>query len=109
MALLTAQSPSQAGVAPTYSAVNATDTWVNSGREYLHVKNQNAGTVTVTITSVAQCNQGSTHNVVVSIPTGVERLIGPFAPSRFSDDANGGIATVTYSPTSSVTAALIRV
>lgn len=107
MALLTAQSVAQAGLTPTYSAVSASDTFANDGTVFLHVKNAGGSPDSVTVTSVQTCNQGSTHNLVVSVPAGAERLIGPFETSRFNDPTTG-LVTAAHSFTTSVTAALFR-
>lgn len=108
MALLTAQSVNQSGLAPSYSAVSASDTFANDGTVFLHVKNAGGSADTVTITSVQTCNQGATHNLTVSVPaTTGDRLIGPFETSRFNDPTTG-LVTVTHSFTTSVTAALLR-
>lgn len=107
MALLTAQSVSQAGLTPAYTAVAASDTFANDGTVFLHVKNGGGSPDTVTITSVKTCDQGSTHNLTVSVPAGAERILGPFETSRFNDPTTG-LVTAGHSFTTSVTAALFR-
>lgn len=108
MALLTAQSVTQAGLAPTFAAVSASDTFANDGTVVLHVKNAGGSPDTVTVNSIKACDQGSTHNIVVSVPaTTGDRMIGPFETARFNDPVTG-LATVTHSFTTSVTVALIR-
>jgi hypothetical protein len=81
------------------------DTFVNDGKTFLHVKNANAGTCTVTIASAVNCNQGVNHpNVVVVAATTGDEIIGDFDPARF-----GSTVTVTsYSVTASVLVAAIR-
>ncbi len=109
MALLTAQDVARTGLAPSYTAVSASDTFANDGTVVLHVKNTSGTVDTVTVASVAQCNQGSSHNVTVTVPiTTGDRMIGPFEPSRFNDPVTGYV-TVTHSQTTGVTCALIRV
>lgn len=106
MALLTVQQVGVGGLAPVYVAAGASgDTFANNGRTYLHVKNASASAVTVTIDSIAPCNQGFDHNLTVSVPAAGERMIGTFDPSRFNNDSS--ITTVTYSAATSVTVAAI--
>ena len=107
MALLTAQTVGQSGLTPSYSAVSASDTFANDGTVFLHVKNGGGSSDTVTVTSVQTCNQGSTHNLTVSVPAGAERMLGPFETTRFNDPTTG-LVTVGHSFTTSVTAALFR-
>lgn len=100
MALLPS-SPS--GGAVTYTAVSASDTFVNTGRTELHVKNAGGGSTTVTLTAVGQCNQGFSHNLVYTVTAGSDKLIPAPDLTRF-----GSTVTVTFSPTTSVTAAVIE-
>jgi hypothetical protein len=108
VALITAQEVTTAGVAPSYGAVSASDTFANDGTVVLHVKNAGGSSDSVTIVSTKACDQGTTHNVVVSVPaTTGDRLIGPFSPARFNDPTTG-LVTVQHSFTTSVTQALLR-
>lgn len=103
MAVITAQVIADAGTAITFTAVNASDTLTNNGRSYLQVKNANAAACTVTVVSTVVCNQGFSHDMVVSVPaTTGDRVLGPFTAIRF-----GTAPVVNYSVTSSVTAALV--
>lgn len=107
MALLAKQSSSLAPAASvTYGAASASDTFANGGQERLHVKNGGGSPDTVTVNSVKNCDQGFDHDVVVSVPAGQDRWIGPFDPGRFTDPATG-LATVTHSFITSVTQALL--
>lgn len=103
MAAYTVQQASLTGLNASFVAVSASDTFVNDGRTYLHVKNQNASTCNVGVDSVTLCNYGSDHNLAIAIPTTAERVIGPFDPNRF-----GTTVTVTYDVTASVTAAAVK-
>jgi hypothetical protein len=109
VALLTTQQVAMTGLAPTYSAVTASDTIpTESDGMFLHVKNANASPCTVTITDNSRTVAGAASaNFSVSVPaTTGDRLIGPIPRAAASSGA--GTITVTYSPTSSVTAALFR-
>lgn len=107
MALLTVQKPSTAGVALTYVPVSSSDTWPNSGGEFLHVKNAGGSIDNVAIVAVAACNQGTLHNIAVAVPaTTGDRMIGPCNPIYYSDPITG-LATATHSFTTTVTCAVI--
>jgi hypothetical protein len=107
-AALTVQAAALAGLNPAYVAANVDGNFfLNSGKEYLHVKNGGASPITVTINSQVNCNQGFDHDAVVSIPAGGERIIGPFPKDRFNDAS--GYVQAAYSGVTSVTAAAITV
>jgi hypothetical protein len=106
MAAYNVQSASESGITPTYTAVTASDTFANDGRTYLHVK-AGGTSVNITINSQTPCNQGADHDIVINGVVSSERIIGPFPPSRFNDST--GVVTVTYSTTTGVTAAAVRI
>lgn len=109
MALLTAQAVvPTTGLVPAYAAVNASDTFAPGPGRYLHVKNTNAATRTVTITTTGTAAGGAAiadWSGTVGATTG--ELIFPAYPAQHLGDSTG-IATVTYSATAGVTAALIE-
>lgn len=77
------------GIEPAYTAADATGNYGhNDGKSFLHVKNGGVGSVDITIESQRQCDQGFTHDVVVSIPAGEERMLAPFGTRRFNDSDN---------------------
>lgn len=109
MATLTVQTISLTGLEPTYAAAAAGgDEFPNDGRTFLHVKNTNAATRTVTINSRSNCDQGFDHDpaVVIDATTG-DTMIGPFDTARFNDPATGRVS-VTYSAVTGVTVAAIK-
>ncbi len=112
MAALTIQSPVRAGLAPAYVAAAADQTVPNNGRTILHVKNTNAATRTLTITSyaVAPAEGGLVQtNLAVVIPalTG-DLMIGPFPKDQWNNPANGSL-TLAWSATADVTIAAVSV
>jgi hypothetical protein len=109
MALLTVQTcNASAGLAPTLIPAGASgDTFANTGNEVLMVKNGGATEITVTIVSAVKCNQGFSHDLAVTVSAGAEKLIGSFNPARFN--TSDGIASITYSASTSVTVGVIRV
>lgn len=94
------------GTAINYSGADAAgDTVAPSDRTYLHVKNGSAASVNVTVDSRRPCDQGVDHDLVVAVPAGGDRMIGPVSPGRFA--GTSGLASVTYSAAASVTVAVI--
>lgn len=96
-----------AGATPPTRAAAAADTIVPSEDVDLFVRNASAGAITVTVVAKTTCNQGVLHDLVVAVPAGGDKLIGPLPPQRFADPATG-LASVNYSATASVTVASIR-
>ena len=108
MSTLNVQKVVLAGLSPTYgTAAAGGDEFVNSGREFIHVKNGHTGPQTVTVNSQEPCNQGYDHDAPVEIPASEERMIGPFPKDRF-DDA-GGKVQITYSGVTALTIAAVQV
>ena len=108
MANLNVQEFSTVGLATTFTAAGATgDTFTNAGTTYMFVKNSSAAPITVTIDSIAKCDQGFDHDVNYTVPAGETAQIGPFAPGRYNN-ANQQVKA-TYSATASVTVAVVRV
>ena len=112
MATLTAQDIVETGLNATYDAAAAGgDTFQNTSnsRIFLHVKNGDVGSHTVTVAAVA-----STYNlpgigllgksdISVAVPASGERFIGPLPLSAF-----GANPDITYDDVTSVTIAVIK-
>ena len=108
MSTLNIQKVVLAGLSPTYGeAAVGGDEFVNSGREFIHVKNGHTSPQTVTVNSQAVCSQGFDHDVAVEILASGERMIGPFPKDRFDD--TGGKVQITYSGVTLLTIAAIQV
>ncbi|CAO3428687.1 hypothetical protein [Azospirillum argentinense] len=116
MALLTVQAISEAGAALTYAAAaSGGDTFVNADdRTFLHVKNGSASSVNVTVTAqttstnVPGFGPVTKANQVVAVPANGDRLIGPLPTKAFNNPANSQVS-VSYSATTTVTVAVVRV
>lgn len=97
------------GLTPTLEgATEAGDDWVNTGKEFLHIKNSGAQ-ATVTVAMERKCSQGfqSEHNVDVVVPaTTGWKMAGPFSKDKFND-ANGK-AQITYSAHETITIGVVR-
>lgn len=106
MATYATQSVTTAGTTVSYTAVTAADRFVPADHCFLHVKNANAGSVTVTVLTPGTQDGLAIADRVVTILTTAEAMIAiPPAWYRSSD----GLGDVQFSPTSSVTAAVILV
>jgi hypothetical protein len=112
MALLTTQNLiSSAGVviAPV-AAAGGGDTFQNTGKELLYVKNGSGSSINVTIAAQSACSFGVTnavHDLVVAVGAGVEKYIGPFDVARHTNPSTG-LASIAYSLATSVTVACTR-
>ncbi len=109
MALLTVQTPTpSAGLVPSYGAANASDTFVPDDRTFLYVKNTNAATRTITITTPGTFRGLSIQDPgpTIAATTG-ELILGPFPADTYADPTTG-LCTVTPSATAGVTYALVR-
>ena len=114
MAAVTPQIVIPSGIVPVFSAVGLTDVISGAGvngneRLWLHVKNGGGSAVTVTIapvspTSARVAGVGSLAvlSMTRSVPASGEAVIGPISQAYI--DGTGNV-TVTYSATTSVTAA----
>lgn len=113
MATFTVEDITEAGVDATYNSANAGgDDFKNTveQRVFIHAKNGDTSqkTVTVAATDSSEDFPGwgtmTKSDVSVSIPAGEDRFIGPFPVKAF-----GNAPTITYSDTTSVTVAVLRV
>lgn len=106
MALLAQQVISRSGLSPTYSAAAASTTVTTGDRSFLHVKNTNGSSMTVTITATAVVDGQAVADLVVTVPaTTGDKMIGPISSKLFASPSDGVSAAITYSSTASVTVA----
>jgi hypothetical protein len=107
MATLTTQVIIRSGITPSYAAVNGAGDACEVGDDvYLHFKNTNAATCTVTlaIPTGASTFSGVTYTstaVVIPATTG-DKLIGPITSQLYKDPTTG-LCQITYSGTSTNT------
>ena len=108
MAVLTSQQIANTGLNSAYSAASASgDSFVNTGREFLHVKNGSGSSVTVTIATEQTVEGLAVADATVTIPAGEDRFIGPFATNTFNDSDRQ--VNFTYSSETSVTVAVMNI
>jgi hypothetical protein len=84
------------------------DKWVNTGVEFLAIKNAGGSPITLTLTfGTGGVVDGVTPTAkTVSVTNGHTFLVGPFPP-QFYNDANG-FMNVSYSAVTSVTVAVVK-
>lgn len=109
MALLSTQQIVRTGLAPSYGAVAASDTFAPGPNTFLHVKNAGGSPDTVTlVTPGSVITDVPIGDPTVSVPaTTGDRMIGPIPGGVFADPATG-LVTVTHSFTTTVTVAVLN-
>lgn len=110
MALLAQQVVALSGLTPTYSAAAASTTVTCGDRSFLHVKNTNGSSMTVTLTATRVYRGQATADLVVTVPaTTGDKMIGPITADLFAGATDGVSAAITYSSTTSVTVANLAI
>jgi len=109
VATLATQVINQAGLQPSYAAVGgAGDKFSPGDNVFLHVKNTNAATRTVTIDSKVPSNFGTDVDLAVVIPANTgDVMIGPLQAQRFTGP--DGFGDISYSATAGLTIAVVRI
>ena len=113
MAVITPQKINDFGVISTLQQAEATgDSFVNSGVEFLHVKNGHdtatyVVTVTAQVTNVHHQQFGTVTkaNITKSITPGQHAFIGPFKQSAFND-ANNNVQ-ITYNAVTTLSVGIL--
>lgn len=109
---ITAQNPVAAGITPTYEAANVDGhMFTNTGYEILHVKNNNAGALTVTLQTALTIDGLAVADRTVTVAAGAEKLISALSPHYYNQAAGSADANkvyVDYSLTASVTVAVLK-
>lgn len=108
MATLTSQTISRTGlIAAFVAASGGGDEFINTGTEFIRLKNDSAGTIVATI---ATPNSVDTDLAIadrtVSLAAGVERDIGPWPVSTYNDSNQK--VQLTYDGVTSLTIAVIK-
>jgi hypothetical protein len=104
MATLTVTDISRAGVSVAGATPTATtgDEWLNTGREFIEIKNGSGGDITVTLDIKGTVDGLTITDRTVSVAAGATKAIGPF-PVGMYNDSNTGRAKATCSAVSSIT------
>ena len=105
---LTPQQIARTGLAPTFGSADGTNqnAFYNDGRTHLHVKNGGGSSINVTIDTPNTVDGLAISNLVVAVPAGGERIIGPF-PTNIYNQLDGKVY-VDWSGVTSVTVACLR-
>lgn len=109
MTTLATQRVTQTGLHPSYTAAAASQKLKPGLRTFIHVKNGDSSSHTVTIndpTSISPPGAVAFNpDVTVAVPAGEDRLIP--VPPRFGDPADSGLAALTWSATTSMSVAVV--
>jgi hypothetical protein len=107
MANRQAETVALTGLAATYHPADAAGDTVPVGDHvHLHVKNGSTAAATATITTPGTVSGLAISDLAVSVPAGGDRFIGPLRRDLFA--GAGGVASVAWSATASVTFAVLR-
>ena len=115
MAILTVANIDEAGAVLTLASAASGDgdKWENNGRQQILIKNDNGGSVTLTITTQVtefvspQYGDSTKSNMTLAIATDKIALIGPFPPQAYNDA--DGYCTITYSATANVEVGIFEI
>tara|TARA_R100000781_G_scaffold26759_2_gene19846 strand:- start:4037 stop:4393 length:357 start_codon:yes stop_codon:yes gene_type:complete len=113
MATITSQNIDQTGLNnPTLTAVSGGgDQWLNSGSEFVAIKNASGSDLTVTFTAQTTSFDSPTYgpatksNATITLASGITGYIGPFETGAFNDAS--GYCQITYSASTSVSIAIL--
>jgi hypothetical protein len=109
VSLLASQVVTRAGTGlnPTYAAASGGGDTVKTGKNvFLHVKNGHSSPQTVTIATPGSVGGLAIADLAIAVPNAGERMIGPI-DDTFRD--SNGLAAITYSGTTLLTVAAIRI
>lgn len=109
MATLTTQHVSLTGLEATYAAAaGGGDEFTPDKNTFVHVKNGGGSDITATVVTPNNHSTGlAIADVAVTVTAAEDRFIGPFPYQHFA--GSNGLADITYSGTTSVTVAVLRV
>jgi hypothetical protein len=106
MATLTKQLIVRAALTPTYAAAaGGGDEFLNTGAEFLLIKNGDSSSTTLTIVTQATVDSQAVGDRTVTIPAGEERMVGPFTRTTYNDGT--GKCQLTYSSVTALTIAIL--
>lgn len=109
MATLTTQTITRAGLNATYAAASGGGDKIKPGDAvFLHIKNGDSGSHTVTIATPGTVEGQAIADLAVAVPAGENRMIGPLSAALFRNPSDG-LVGVTYDAVTSVTVAAIRI
>ena len=105
---ITVQDVAVAGLNPSYdTAIADGHMFANDGNTIIHVKNDNASSLTLTIQTNTIVGGVSLQDHTVTIPASTERFIGLFKTGTFNQ--SDGTVYLDYSVQTSVTVAALKI
>jgi hypothetical protein len=109
MATRDAQQLQLAGLNATYHAASGGgDKFKPEDNVVVHVKNASVGSINATVVTPHTVVGQAVGDVVVAVPAGGERFIGPFPREHFAD-SDDGLADITWSGVTTVTFAVLKI
>lgn len=115
MATLTTQTITAGGLSPAYAAAGGSGDKLKPGRTtFLHVKNGDVASMTVTLATPGTVDGLAIADRTVTVDAGDDQMIpvldkDSMGRPLYGDPADSGLASVSYSATTSVTVAAIRI
>jgi len=107
MATIATQTISRTGLEAAYSAAAAGgDDFVNTGKEFIHIRNASVGDITVTIVTPATVDGLAVADRAVVVTAAEERFIGPFQTTYYNNSS--GKVALTYSGVTTLTLAVLN-
>ncbi len=88
------------------AAAGGGDTLVNTGREFIYIKNGDASPITVTFTTAGTHKGLALTDPTVTVGATDEQIIGPFSVGPFNNTS--GQVAVAYTAVTSVTVAVFQ-
>lgn len=108
MAVVNVEQVVTAGLAATYAAASAGGDKVVPGEStFLHVKNASVGSINCTIATPGTVDGLAIGDRIVAVPAGADRFI--YLPPALYRNSADGYADITWSATTSVTFAAVKV
>jgi len=115
MATLTVKTIDRAGVDLDAQLVAADgvngDDWLNTGKEFVVVKNADTASKTVTLDIIKTIDGQSVTDRTVTVAAGKTMIIGPFPVDTYNNPLNdtaNGKAKITYDAVTSVTVGVFK-
>lgn len=110
MADITPQTTKRTANDITWAAASGGgDKFVNTGKELLLVKNGSGGSINVTIATPNTVDGLTIADKVIAVADGKTAVLGPWPPATYSNASDSKKAAVTYSGTSSVEVAVVKI
>jgi len=101
------QQIARTGLEAVYEAANADgEKFANDGRMFVDVVNDSASSIDVTVQTPGTVDGLAVADLVVAVPAGESRKIGPFAPNIYNQ--SDGMVYFDYSDEADVTVAVLR-